>query len=101
MKLFLVHCGFYDAGLSDGIYESHVNFFVAADDFDGARAAAKEIPDFKTRRMHVDGIQEIAAVSGHRVRLERDAALRPDQSEIIGNRHRDLAPKPAATTATS
>lgn len=38
MKLFLVHCGFYDSDLCDGLYEGHVNFFVTADSFEGARA---------------------------------------------------------------
>lgn len=101
MKLFLIHCGFYDLGLSDGIYESHVNFFVAANDFDEARVRAKEIPEFKAKRMHVDGIQQIEAVFGHRVRLERDARLEEAQSEILSHRHRDLAPKVASAPNTS
>lgn len=85
-------------GLSDGIYESHVNFFVAANDFDEARTRAKEIPDFKSKRMHVDGVQQIDAVLGHRVRLERDPSMTEDQNDIRSHRHRDLAPKPAAAS---
>lgn len=99
MKLYLVHCGFYDMDLSDGIYESHVNYFVAAGSFEEARAKAKEIPEFKSKRMHVDGVQQIDAVFGHRVRLERDEKLAENASEILSHRHRDLAPKPG-TPAT-
>ncbi len=91
-SLFLVHCGFYDLELSDGIYESHVNFFVVADDFDDAKARAKELPEYKARRMHVDGLQRIDAVQGFRVVLKPDAGLR-GETQVLGNRHRDLAPK--------
>ena len=97
LKLYLVHCGFYDPELQDGIYESHVNFPVAAASFEDARAKAKLHPDFQKKRMHVDGLQEIQAVSGFRVKLEKDASL-ADQPLIQSNRHRDLAPKPAPQT---
>ena len=30
MKLYLIHVGFYDSGLMDGLYEQHGNFFVVA-----------------------------------------------------------------------
>jgi len=40
MQLYLVHCGFYDVELCDGLYESHVNFFVAAKSFEDARVQA-------------------------------------------------------------
>jgi hypothetical protein len=93
MKLFLVHCGFYDLGLADGIYESHTNFMVAAEDFEDARKRAKLINVFAEKRMHVDGLQEIEAVDGHRINLLLDAGLE-GQSIIKSSRHRDLAPKP-------
>lgn len=44
MKLYMIHCGFYDPDLCDGLYEGHVNFFVAAESFEDARAKAKLIP---------------------------------------------------------
>lgn len=93
MKLFLVHCGFYDMDLCDGIFEGHVNFFVVAENFEGARAKAKTIQDFQNKRMHVDGIQEIQAVDGYRVDVTADAGL-DGKTVIVGSRHRDLAPKP-------
>jgi hypothetical protein len=96
VKLFLVHCGHYDVEVGDGIFEFHTNFLVAAEDFQGARARAKELPPFKSKRMHVDGIQEIEAVDGFRVELIPDSALH-GESIVKSHRHRDLAPpKPAA-----
>jgi hypothetical protein len=92
MKLFLVHCGFYDSELCDGLYESHVNFFVAAESFEEARTRAKEIPEFKAKRMHVDGLQEVVAANGYKIQLTKDAALE-DRTVILNNKHRDLAPK--------
>ena len=91
MKLFLVHCGFYDLETGDGIYESHVNLLVAAEDFTGAGAAAKNLPQFIAKRMHVDGLQEIEAVAGYRIALKSDAAL-DGQTILHSLRHRDLAP---------
>lgn len=92
-KLYLVHCGFYDLTLADGIYESHTNFFVVADSFEDARLRAKDQPGFKERKMHVDGVQEINAACGHKIMLERDGSLNENESLIISSRHRDLAPK--------
>jgi hypothetical protein len=92
MKLYLVHCGFYDSEVCDGLYESHVNFFVAAESFEEARAKAKLIPEFQSKRMHVDGLQEIQAVNGFRIHLEQDAGLE-NQTRILNFKHRDLAPK--------
>jgi hypothetical protein len=93
MKLYLVHCGFYDNEIGDGIYESHVNFFVSAESFEAARAQAKELPEYKVKRMHVDGLQEIQAVDGHRVTLVRDESMN-GETVLVNHKHRDLAPKP-------
>lgn len=93
MKLYLIHCGFYDSAVCEGLYESHVNFFVSAESFDDARAKAKLIPEFKDKKMHVDGLQEVSVVDGFRIQLERDEAM-TDKTVIISHRHRDLAPKP-------
>lgn len=92
MRLFLVHCGFYDLEVLDGVYESHVNFVVAAESFEDARAKVKLEPDFQRKKMHVDGLQLIEAVRGYRVELREDPALE-GKTEIVSSRHRDLAPK--------
>jgi len=94
MKLFLVHCGFYDLDLCDGIYESHVNFFVAGHDFEDAKVKVKVLPEFKKKRMHVDGVQEVIAVQGYRMSLQEDKSLN-GETILVSSRHRDLAtPKP-------
>ena len=92
MKLYLVHCGFYDLGLCDGLYEGHVNFFVAAESFEDARVKAKLIPEFKSKKMHVDGVQEVSAVGGHRITLDLDVELN-GETVVVSHRHRDLALK--------
>jgi hypothetical protein len=93
MKLYLVHCGYYDSEVCDGLYESHVNFFISAESFEEARVQAKKIPEFQNKKMHVDGLQEIQSVNGFRVHLEHDASLE-NKTQIINFKHRDLAPKP-------
>ncbi len=92
MKLYLIHCGFYDNEVCDGLYESHVNFFISAENFEDARAKAKLLPEFQNKRMHVDGLQEIQAVGGFKIHLEHDASLK-NQTQILNFKHRDLAPK--------
>ena len=89
MKLYMVHCGFYDLDLCDGIYESHVNLFVVADGFESAKVKVREVPVFHKKRMHVDGMEEIQAVSGARVRMEVDPTLE-GQTLTISHRHRDF-----------
>ena len=92
LKLFLVHCGFYDTELLDGVYESHVNFLVGATSFETARDAVKLEPDFQKKKMHVDGLQHIDAIHGCRVHLHPEPELN-GKSIIVSSRHRDLAPK--------
>jgi len=97
MKLYQVHCGFYDLDLCDGVYESHVNFFVVAESFEDARVKAREIPELKAKKMHVDGIVEIQAVQGAKIVLEKSAELQ-GRTILISHRHRELAPKSAPAT---
>ncbi len=99
MKLYLVHCGFYDSTVCDGLYESHVNLFVAATSFEEARIKAKQLPEFSAKRMHVDGLQEIIAVEGHRIQLEENLSLK-SQTIVLNHKHRDLAPKPTSSPSS-
>lgn len=92
MKLYLVHCGFYLQDAGDGVFESHANFFVVAESAEEAKLAAKEIPEFVFHRMHVDGIQEIQAVAGHRITLVEEKGLN-GATLITSYRHRELAPR--------
>ena len=92
LKLFLIHCGFYDTDVLDGVYESHVNFLVPADSFEDARAKVKLEPDFQKKSMHVDGLQQIDALRGYRIGLTIDPLLE-GETIITSSRHRELAPK--------
>ena len=69
MKLFLVHAGFYDDNVSGGFYESHTNYFIVAADAKQAKQKVKLIPEYKDKKMHIDGIKEIDIVDGYRVSL--------------------------------
>ena len=62
MKLFLVHAGFYDKNVSDGFYESHTNYFIVAEDVKEAKKKAKEIHEYKKKKMHIDGIRELSLI---------------------------------------
>ena len=82
-KLYIVHVGFYDRETNYGIYESHTNFFIAASSPQEAKKIAKENPIYRDKKMHTDGIQEIGAVQGYRVKLVKDPAL--DESDVLKN----------------
>jgi hypothetical protein len=71
MKLFMVHVGFYDEEVGEGLYESHINFFIAASNGKSAKKKAFNMEQFKAKKMHIDGIKEISDVEGYRVLLEK------------------------------
>ena len=73
MKLYAVHCGFTDSETGFGVYESHTNMFVVAPSPRDARQHMKGLALFKNKKMHIDGIHEIEAVQGFRVKLEKTA----------------------------
>ena len=66
MKLYLVHAGFYDENISGGFYESHTNYFIVASDVKEAKLKAKKIPEYKKKKMHIDGIKVIEKVENYR-----------------------------------
>ena len=45
MKLFLIHVGFYDTEIMDGIYEQHSNYFVAAENIKDAKNKSKKLKE--------------------------------------------------------
>jgi hypothetical protein len=88
MKLFLIHCGFYDEELSDGIYEFHINIPIAAETLEVAKSNVRLHPVFKRKKMHIDGIEEISAVDGYRVSM---LPTQQSTSTVIQHHlHRDL-----------
>lgn len=88
MTLFMIHCGFYDEEISDGIYEFHVNIPVVADDVDEAKKKVRLVPQFAAKKMHIDGIQEIELVDGYAINFVK--AENCQDTSIINIRHRDL-----------
>ena len=72
MKLYLIHIGFYDPELMDGLYEQHGNIFVVADNVKEAKILVRKNPIFKHKKMHIDGIKEVNTVDGYQVTLVKD-----------------------------
>ena len=72
MKLFLIHCGFYDKDISGGFYESHTNYFVAAPNAKEAKNKSKKIAEFKNKKMHIDGIREVDVVDDYKIVLRKE-----------------------------
>ena len=73
MKLYLIHTGFYDLDLMNGMYEQHTNYFVVAANIQEAKKKAKKNIAFNKMKMHIDSIQEINVVDGYLVKLEADS----------------------------
>ena len=71
MNLYMVHVGVYDPSVGEGLYESHMNFFVAAADVKEAKTKTLGITEFKDKKMHIDGIKEISSVDGYKVVLKK------------------------------
>ena len=86
MKLYLMHCGFYDEEIGEGVYEFHVNIPVAAQNLEEAKRQVRKDPAFQARKMHVDGIQEIQNIAGYRLTLVPDQ----NQTTITNHLYRDL-----------
>lgn len=95
MKLFLVHCGFYDANWGSNIFENHTNFFVVAESAAAAKKLVKEKAESKKHRMHIDGIIEVQQVDGYKIELQPTDS---QESKFQTHTQRELAPKPTPTT---
>jgi len=88
MKLYFIHCGFYDEEISDGIYEFHVNIPVIAADVEEAKKKVRAVPQFIAKKMHIDGIQEIESVGDQKITFIQNSREIADGVKNI--RHRDL-----------
>tara|TARA_B100001175_G_scaffold307521_1_gene306837 strand:+ start:851 stop:1108 length:258 start_codon:yes stop_codon:yes gene_type:complete len=69
----MVHVGYYDKSIGEGLYETHLNYFVAAQDAKEAKNKTHQISEFQERSMHIDGMKEISSVEGYKVTLEKDS----------------------------
>ena len=68
----MVHVGYYDKSIGEGLYETHLNYFVAAENAKDAKNKAHQLSEFQERSMHIDGMKEISSVDGYKVTLEKD-----------------------------
>lgn len=94
VQLYLVHVGYYDAGLGQSVFESHADVIVAASSFDEARAKAKAYGIEHGQRVHIDGMLRIDMVEGFEIQLKENPAANK-KSILTSNKDRELAPKPA------
>ena len=69
MKLYLIHTGFYNPKIMDGLYEQHANYFVVAENVKDAKKKARQNSIYKKKKMHIDGIQELNIIDGYRINL--------------------------------
>ena len=72
MNLYMVHVGFYDPSIGEGLYEVHMNFFTAAEGPKKAKENVLSLKEFQDKKMHIDGIKEIDHVDGFRVTLSKE-----------------------------
>jgi len=71
--------------VAGGSSECHANYFVVAESFAGAKARAKALPEFKSRRMHVDSLTRVDVVDGHAVRLALEGDLQGETRVVFKN----------------
>ena len=80
MKLFMVHVGFYDEEIGEGIYESHVNFFVAAGNAKSAKKKTFQMEKFKNKKCILMVLKRFLVLMDMRCLL----------SKIINTRNQEL-----------
>ena len=72
MKLYLIHIGFYEPKLLEGIYEQHGNILIAAKNTKDAKNKIKKKKIYIDKKMHIDGILEINTVDGYKINLYKN-----------------------------
>ena len=48
MNLYMVHVGYYDPSVGEGIYEHHMNFFIVAENPKQAKKKVLELKEFQS-----------------------------------------------------
>ena len=82
MQLYLIHAGYYDPEIMEGLYEHHTNYFVVAKNVKDAKKKARLNATYKEKKMHIDGIQELNIIDGYSIKLV--ASNSTDNSVIYG-----------------
>ncbi len=70
--MYLIHAGYYNPEIMGGLYEQHTNYFIVAKSVIDAKKRARQNSLFKKNKMHIDGIQELIAIDGYRIKLIKD-----------------------------
>ena len=71
MKLYLIHTGYYDNNVGNGLYEQHTNILIVAENVFKAKETVKKKKEYIEKKMHIDGIKEIENIGGYNVKLEK------------------------------
>ncbi len=82
MNLYMVHVGYYDPSIGEGLYEVHMNFFTVAKNSKNAKEKILDLREFKDKKMHIDGIKELSYVDGYKVYLKEEDSQ--EEEEILG-----------------
>ena len=81
MNLYMVHVGYYDPSIGEGLYEVHMNFFTVAESAKIAKEKVSDKKEFLEKKMHIDGIKLLSYVDGYKVSLVEDK--NPKKDKII------------------
>ncbi len=81
MNLYMVHVGYYDPSIGEGLYEVHMNFFTVAKNPKNAKEKILDLREFKDKKMHIDGIKELSYVDGYKVYLKEEDSQ--EEEEIL------------------
>lgn len=88
-KIYLIHCGYYDEEVSNGIFEFHINIPVVAETLQEAKEKVRKNTHFLSRKMHIDGIQEIEKIDGYKIQLIA-TGMPTAETQVHSHCHRDL-----------
>lgn len=84
MKLFIIHVGYYEYEL--GMYEHHTEFLIAAETASEAKKIVINKSIYKSKNMHIDGIQEVNQVDGFSITL----VIKPNDIENKIYSHKEI-----------
>jgi hypothetical protein len=89
MKLYIVHCGFYDPEFLNGVFEFHVDLPIVATSLDEAKVKVRATHTFQAKQMHIDGIHELKSVSGYEI-IPVPLSSSLTDSDVTAHPYRDL-----------
>ena len=72
---------FMKALLGRGLYETYLNYFIAAENAKEAKTKAHFWKEFHAKSMHIDGIKEISNVQGYEDILKEGS--KSEQGKVI------------------